>query len=150
MDGLPLLQILAPHLDTPLVVAHNPALLAQTLRLEAGKCAVVRDGHSLSRHGLLPRRRERHTERENGGVFGTLVGPEEKTMSRGGNEAATLVLLLCVDNLSNSICSLQEAFVGCAVSCDGRCACERARVQGGTTAAILPQTNQTQWRETRR
>ncbi len=51
VDGLPLLQILAPHSDPSLVVPLAPALLAQTLRLEAGECLVVRDGHSVSRHG---------------------------------------------------------------------------------------------------
>lgn len=51
VDGLPLLQTLGPHRDAPLAVAHTPALLAQALRLEAGERPVVRDGHSLCRHG---------------------------------------------------------------------------------------------------
>lgn len=54
MDGI--LQKLAPHRDTTLVVLLTPALLAQTLRLEAGKRPVVRDGH---RHGWLARTERR-------------------------------------------------------------------------------------------
>lgn len=73
MDGLPLLKTLAPHRDAPLVVVHNPALLAQALRLEAGKRPVVRDGHSLSRHGLLPGREK--GEVGVGGGWGSLETP---------------------------------------------------------------------------
>lgn len=71
MDGLPLFQTLGPHRDAPLAVAHTPALLAQTLRLEAGERPVVRDGHSLSRHGLLPGEGEKEVggEREREGVY---------------------------------------------------------------------------------
>lgn len=53
VDGLPLLQTLAPHRDVSLAVGQTPAFLAQTLRLEAGERLVVRDGHTLSRHGSL-------------------------------------------------------------------------------------------------
>lgn len=53
VDGLLRLQILAPHRDTPLVVVHTPALLAQTLHLEAGERSVIRDAHSMSGHGSL-------------------------------------------------------------------------------------------------
>lgn len=63
VDGLPRLQILAPHRDTPLVVVHTPALLAQTLHLEAGECSVIRDAHSMSRHGSSLGVRERKRER---------------------------------------------------------------------------------------
>lgn len=51
VDRLALLHVLDPHLDAPLVVGQQPALLAQTLRLEAGERPVVRDGHRPSRHG---------------------------------------------------------------------------------------------------
>lgn len=108
VDGLPLLQILAPHRDPQLAVPQTPALLAQTLRLEAGKCPVVRDGHSLSRHGSLPRRREREKKKregeggERGGLLiETPVGPwrrrDEPAGGKEGKEAestATLVRLL--------------------------------------------------------
>lgn len=88
MDGLPSLQSLGPHRDVPLAVGHTPALLAQTLRLEAGERPVVRDGHSLSRHGLLPGMgREGGGERGGGrvreGVQETPAGPGVDTVSRG-------------------------------------------------------------------
>lgn len=70
VDGLPHLQSLAPHRDTPLVVSNIPAFLTQTLRLEAGERPVVRDGHSASRHGLLPGKGGRSA-----GVQETPVGP---------------------------------------------------------------------------
>lgn len=54
MDGFALLQHLGPHRDAPLDVGHGPALFAQALRLEACERPVVRDGHCLARHGLLP------------------------------------------------------------------------------------------------
>lgn len=54
VNRLALLQTLAPHRDVPLVVGQTPAFLAQTLRLEAGERPVVRDAHTLPRHGSLP------------------------------------------------------------------------------------------------
>lgn len=80
MDGLPCLQRLAPHRDTQLVVGHIPALLAKTLGLEAGESPVVRDGHSLSRHGLIQEKEgggERERVEGEGGFERLLVGPEE-------------------------------------------------------------------------
>lgn len=81
VDGLPFLQSLGPHRDARLVVGQTPALLAQTLGLKAGECPVVRDGHSLSRHGLLPGEGGRgQRQREEEGVGGlrrdSLAGPE--------------------------------------------------------------------------
>lgn len=47
-----IVDFLAPHRDAPLVVSVDPAILTETLRLEAGKRLVVRNSHSLlSRHG---------------------------------------------------------------------------------------------------
>lgn len=55
VDSLPFLQTLGPHGDARLAVGETPALLAQTLRLEAGERSVVRDGHRLPRHhGWFP------------------------------------------------------------------------------------------------
>lgn len=51
VDGLPFFQTLGPHRCDPLVVGQSPAVLAETLRLEAGERLVVRDGHGLRRHG---------------------------------------------------------------------------------------------------
>lgn len=136
VDGLALLQILAPHRDSPLVVGHTPALLTQTLRLEAGKRPVIRDGHSLPRHGSL-----RTGGGGSGGSQGLLYGPEERRPAgeTKGRDSASRAVLRCVYNLSNSICCLPEALVGsAAASCAGQCASRRA-----TRAAVLPQTTAT-------
>lgn len=117
MDGLPLLQTLAPHGDVSLVVGHSPAFLAQTLRLEAGERPVVRDGHAASRHGSLPD--------WTAALRGSWWARGGDAVSRGcekRRKPVTLILLLCGNNLSNSISSLKEAFVGCAASCDDVCA----------------------------
>lgn len=70
-------HFLAPHRDAVLTVGAGPAVLAETLRLEAGERPVVRDTHgTLSRHG-----RGSRTPRHGMGRGGThtrraLQGPE--------------------------------------------------------------------------
>lgn len=90
MDGPPLLQTLTPHRDVPLVVGQTPAFLAQTLRLEAGESPVVRDGHTLPRHGSsVPGRR---LEKRWG------LGDSCWAQMRHGEKSrrpATRILLLC-------------------------------------------------------
>lgn len=47
-----IVDFLTAHRDAPLLVGVDPAVLAETLRLEAAKRLVIRDGHGLlSRHG---------------------------------------------------------------------------------------------------
>lgn len=65
-------------------------------------------------------------------------GPRDSCWARSGHSEPGLakekprasVLLFCGNNLSNSISSLQEAFVGCTASCDDLyvcvCVCARA------------------------
>lgn len=67
---------LAPHRDAVLAVSVDPAILTETLRLEAGKCPVVRNSHGrLSRHG-----------RQSGYLSGP-AGPKERRTDRRGTSA---------------------------------------------------------------
>lgn len=142
MDGLPLLQRLGPHSDDPFVVGHIPALFAQTFGLEAGKRLVVRDCHSVSRHGfLLPRGVDRRARDVVGCVR---MRTTEET--RWAGSRVSLLFFFCGNNLSNSISSLQQAFVAAArlvMVCARACVCESvcARFQGPITAIHPAQTN---------
>lgn len=47
-----IVDFLTPHRDAPLIVSVDPAVLTDTLRLEAAKRLVIRNSHSLlPRHG---------------------------------------------------------------------------------------------------
>lgn len=145
VDGLPLLQRLGPHSDDPFVVGHIPALFAQTFGLEAGKRLVVRDCHSVSRHGfLLPRGVDRRARDVVGCV--RMRFTEETRWAGEAGSRVSLLFFFCGNNLSNSISSLQQAFVAAArlvMVCARACVCESvcARFQGPITAIHPAQTN---------
>lgn len=151
VDGLPLLETLGPHRDAPLVVVHAPAFLAQTLRLKGGKRPVVRDGHSVSRHGSLPGEREEGGGGEERGALGDSCWARRRHGEPGENEEKQRRQPLLYSSAVGIICLIQfppckKLFAGCTASCDDQCSARVCvRVQGGATTAVQPvQTNETE------
>lgn len=81
-------HFLAPHRDAVLTVGAGPAVLAETLRLEAGERPVVRDTHgTLSRHGRGSRT-PRHGMGRRGGTHSVgPAGPRDTRTDRGHTSA---------------------------------------------------------------
>lgn len=114
-------HLLAPHRDAVLAVSVDPAILAETLRLEAGERPVVRNTHgALSRHG-------RESRRQRGTLGGPCGAQRHKDrpgthVSRGGRFCPPL---LC-EYLPNSILPA-GSFCRLRLMMDNACAWTRAR-----------------------
>ena len=83
VEGPFFIQTLDPHRGAGLVVRHIPALLTKTLRLEAGKRLVIRDGNTPSRHGLLPG----YSPGDRVGETGRVYRPGKRITGEAGSES---------------------------------------------------------------